>query len=233
MNEISATRSHVLRVVIAGLLLASTQGTIASAESRQPNSRRGLSQLGFDEPSPVSTQKSAEKEQGQPTSPILDADTIQAMVEKAYSGTITKIPEFIAPNLSGVAADQNTPNRITSMARWPKTIGGTCESTPQQPALCKKIQSIQEVLKKFTGSDGFFSSYCQQECPSGKAVIVEIKADSEDTTLTRREQAGLCNFEITSNDLLNWKVIHASEIECICLPEECIKQIITQPSDNK
>ncbi|MDD2942981.1 MAG: hypothetical protein PHC51_08465 [bacterium] len=231
MNTVPAIRINLLRVVIAGILLVSAQGTDAEAENRNPKNRRGFSQLGFDAHSPISAEPPAETKQ--PAGPVLDADAIQAMVEKAYSGTITKIPEFIAPSLTGVIADQSNPGRISAMSRWPKTIGGTCESTPQQPALCKKIQSLQEVLLKFTGNDGFFSSYCQQECPSGKAVIVEIKADSEDTTLTRREQAGLCNFEISSRDILNWKVIHASEIECICLPEECKTQIITQPSNNK
>lgn len=124
---------------------------------------------------------------------------------------------FIIPNLKGPLADKNDPISITTEGGWASSKDGGCTAAGGR-RLQDKVKALREILARFTGSEEYYESRCEESCPNGKPAILTglSVVDGRGGTFEIFSDAGTCRYRLRRPEEGRWLMLEGRSRICSC-----------------
>lgn len=138
---------------------------------------------------------------------------------------------LLPPSLKGPQVNEKSANLIASDIKWPKGKKGSCAQPRNEQGFLKKSESLQEVFKRFSGSNDYYeilnSEICSERCEEGinEPFISSVSFNPEDSArITLRSVDSKCFFQLDKNKESKWKVLNINSIVCSCISKRTLSK---------
>lgn len=142
-------------------------------------------------------------------------------ISKSSRSALPRSARLVHPSKSPLA-DPEDENYITTAIGWKKSENGGCAESTNPDVIRSKAAALRQLLYRFTGSDDYHSTYCQDSCDNvvDKPLLSGLALNSNSgVAFNIIVIDDLCHYQLIKPSSGNWAPLLAAEAICTCFSD--------------